>query len=89
MIQKMSSLVPFDFRPSYILPLVQKVFDSQAEEAGLYSLTSSSKVRVKALQVILSLFDELIDCSDEVFIEAFDFKLFPNYILPVIKRLMD
>ena len=46
-------------------------------------------VKVKAFEVLLSIFDDLIDRTDQVLIEPFDFKVFQNYILAVVKRLMD
>ena len=46
-------------------------------------------MRVKALEVLLTLFDDLINRTDELSIEPFDFKVFQNYILPIVKKLMD
>ena len=46
-------------------------------------------MRVKALEVLLSLFDDLTERTDMIFIEPFDFKVFQNYILPIVKKLMD
>ena len=44
---------------------------------------------MKALEVLITLFDDLIDRTDMVIIEPFDFKVFQNYILPIVKKLMD
>ena len=48
-----------------------------------------SRVRVKALEVLLSLFDDVLDLTEQIIIEPFDFKVFQNYILPIVKGLMD
>ena len=39
--------------------------------------------------MLLSLFDDLISRTDMIIIEPFDFKVFQNYILPIVKKLMD
>ena len=43
-------------------------------------------MRVKAFEVLLSLFDDLIERTDVIIIEPFDFKVFQNYILPIVKK---
>ena len=71
-----------------MLPLVQMalidVVDTQAKRG------STSKVKVKALDVMLGLFYELEQANEmEIYIEALDYKVASSYILPIIKRLMD
>ena len=46
-------------------------------------------MRVKALEVLLALFDDLVDRTDMIIVEPFDFKVIQNYILPIVKKLMD
>lgn len=84
----MSKHLPFQVRLNLVLPLVQMalvdVVDTQAKRG------STSKVKVKALDVILGLFYELEQANEmEIYIEALDYKVASSYILPIIKRLMD
>ena len=44
---------------------------------------------MKSLEVLLALFKDMIDCTDEIVVQPFDFKVFQNYIMPIIKKLMD
>ena len=46
-------------------------------------------MRIKALETLLSLFDDVLDTSDRVMMQPSEFKVFQNYILPLIKKLMD
>ena len=82
MLQKISVFLPFEMRLGQVLPYVAKIFDSTQSE-------NNSRVKVKALEVLLSLFDDLISRTDMIIIEPFDFKVFQNYILPIVKKLMD
>jgi len=51
---------------------------------------STSKVKVKALDVLLGLFYELEQANVmEIYIESLDYKVATSYILPIIKKLMD
>jgi hypothetical protein len=88
MIHRMSKHLPFQVRLNLVLPLVQMalvdVVDTQAKRG------STSKVKVKALDVMLGLFYELEQANEmEIYIEALDYKVASSYILPIIKRLMD
>jgi len=44
---------------------------------------------VKALETLLSLFDDVIDTSEKIIMQPSEFRVFQNYILPLIKKLMD
>ena len=39
--------------------------------------------------MLLYLFNDLIDSTDEINMEAFDFKVFQNYILPIVNKISD
>ena len=68
-----------------VLPLLSRVFKDSTD--GYLQL---SKVKTKALDVILGLFHELGSPSDDdIQIEALDYKVFGNYIMPIIRRLME
>jgi len=82
MLQKISVFLPFEMRIGMVLPYIARVYDT--EHVG----QASSRVKAKAFQVLLSLFDDLIDRTDLIIIEPFDFKVFQNYILPIVKKLM-
>ena len=90
MLQKISIYLPFETRLGQVLPYIAKVFLSVSQEgSNPQQVRSHSRVRVKALEVLLSLFDDLLDLTEQIIIEPFDFKVFQNYILPVVKGLMD
>ena len=44
---------------------------------------------MKALETLLSLFDDVIDTSERVMMQPSEFRVFQNYISPLIKKLMD
>ena len=88
MIHRMSKYLRFQDRLNLVLPLVQlplvEVVDNQAKRG------STSKVKVKALDVMLGLFYELEEANEkEIYIEALDYKVGSSYIMQIIKRLMD
>ena len=91
MIQKIAACLPFETRLGQVLPYVARIFDAGQVESNPNwgSQQTQSRVRVKALEVLLTLFDDLIDRTDVLIIEPFDFKVFQNYILPIVKKLMD
>ena len=69
-----------------MLPYVAKIFDVSATENQASNINAQVRVRVKAFEVLLSLFDDLIERTDVIIIEPFDFKVFQNYILPIVKK---
>lgn len=80
MIQVMSEHISFQDRLSLVLPLLQKAFVVEKEEQ-----VNTSKVKVKALEVMLSLFKELETYNtDGIDIGALDYKVFSVYIMPFI-----
>jgi hypothetical protein len=44
---------------------------------------------VKALETLLSLFEDVLDSSEKITMQPSEYKVFQNYVLPLIKRLMD
>lgn len=70
LLQKISAYLPFDMILGQVLPYIARVYDTEA--AG----KSQGRVRVKAFEVLLSLFDGLIERTDMILIEPFDFKVF-------------
>ena len=80
MLQKISAYLPFETRLGHVLPYIARIFDSVQQEGNnpgnLGQPVAQSKVRVKALEVLLNLFDDLIDRTDMIIIEPFDFKVF-------------
>ena len=88
MIEKLARHLPFYVRLHQVLPYIAKTFtDSQSEGSGTAS--SLSRIKVRAFEVLLALFQDMIDCTDEITVQPFDFKVFQNYIMPIIKKLMD
>lgn len=53
-----------------MLPYVTRVFDSEVTGQ------TQGRVRVKAFEVLLQIFDGLIERTDPILIEPFDFKVF-------------
>ena len=86
MIGKLARRLPFQVRLHQALPYIAKVFTSQSK--GKEAL-SHSRVKVKGLEVLLSIFSDIIDATDIIPIEPYDFLVFQNYIMPLIKRLID
>ena len=39
--------------------------------------------------MLLSLFEDMLDSTDEIVVQPFDFKVFQNYVMPIVKKLMD
>ena len=78
MMQKISAYLPFETRLGQVLPYVARLFDSAQVESNPNwgQQQSQSRVRVKALEVLLTLFDDLVDRTDVIIIEPFDFKVF-------------
>ena len=90
MLQKISVFLPFETRLGQVLPYVARIFDTmQSETAAATQAQAQAKVRGKAFDVLLSLLDDLVHRTDSIIIEPFDFKVFQNYILPIVKKLMD
>jgi hypothetical protein len=50
---------------------------------------TQSQVRIKALETLLSLFEDVIDTTERVMMPPSEFKVFQNYIMPIINKLMD
>jgi hypothetical protein len=50
---------------------------------------TQSQVRIKALETLLSLFEDVIDTTERVMMAPSEFKVFQNYIMPIINKLMD
>lgn len=71
------------------MPYIAKIFDQGHQDEALSLTNPISRVRVKALEVLLALFDDLVERTDMIIVEPFDFKVFQNYILPIVKKLMD
>ena len=72
MIKKIAVFLPFEQRLGQVLPYVARIFEVSDLETDL----AHSKVKVAALEVILSLFEDLIGQTDEMLVEPFDFKVF-------------
>ena len=88
MLEKIALHLPFEVRLSQVLPYVAKTFTDSQSDSGS-SAQTLSRVKVRALEVLLSLFEDLIECTDEIIVQPFDFKVFQNYVMPIIKKLMD
>ena len=70
MLEKIAKHLPFEIRLAQILPYVAKSFDQNERNQ------SQSRVKVKALQVILALFEDVIDSTEEIIVNPYDFKVF-------------
>jgi hypothetical protein len=69
------------------LPLVQEALKTTGIDDSHIKCSSTSKIKVKALDVMLDLFRELYSSkSEEVTIEPLDFRVASSYIIPTIKR---
>ena len=88
MLEKIALHLPFEVRLSQVLPYIEKVFNVRQSDSNT-SVQAFSRVKVRALEVLLSLFEDLIECTDEIIVQPFDFKVFQNYVMPIIKKLMD
>ena len=95
MIKHIAAYLPFETRLGQVLPYVAKIFDSEDGDSGATAKSQSqsahgqAKTKVVGLDVLLSLFSDLAGRTDEILVEPFDFKVFQNYLMPIIKRLMD
>lgn len=69
---------------------MQSAFTTTGSEEIQVKCSSTTKIKVKALDVMLGLFRELEHSStEEITIEALDFKVASAYIIPIIKKQMD
>lgn len=93
MIQKLAKFQSFDVRLNRILPYIHQAFglDSQEGQKNVNNKesTSQSEVRVKALEVLLSMFEDVLEDSSKVTMQPSEYKVFQNYIFPLIKRLFE
>ena len=65
MLEKIAKHLPFSIRLHQVLPYIAKTFsDSQSEGSG--TAQSASRIKVKSLEVLLALFKDMIDCTDEI-----------------------
>ena len=39
--------------------------------------------------MILALFEDVIDSTEEIIVNPYDFKVFQNYVMPIIRRMME
>lgn len=76
MLFKMAQESSIDIRLQYILPYIQELFED-----------TCSKVRAKALYVAVHIFADIIDKAYLTTLNATDYKIFENYILPAFLRL--
>lgn len=56
MIQKISQHLPFQVRLNLVLPLVQQAFTTTGADEVAVKCSSTSKIKAKALEVMLGLF---------------------------------
>lgn len=84
--------MPFQFRLNLVLPFLKEVLKETISTTGADEgkCSSNSKVKVKALDVILGLFSDLnFKSIDGIIIEALDNKVASYYIYPMIKGLFE
>lgn len=65
-----------DIRLQYILPYVLQLFEDE-----------NSKVKAKALEITVLMFKDVLDQAYLTTLNATDYKVFDNYILPAFLKL--
>lgn len=73
---KAAELSTVDIRLQFILPYVLTMFDDE-----------NSKVKAKAIQVTVLMFKDVLDQGYLTTLNATDYKVFDNYILPAFLKL--
>lgn len=76
MLYKMAMESSIDVRLQFILPYVQQMFEDD-----------QSKVRAKAIYVAVHMFKDILDKAYLTTLNATDYKIFENYILPAFLRM--
>ena len=46
-----------------------------------------TRVRVRAFEVVLEMFEDILDCTDEIYVMPADYIVFSAYILKVLLEL--
>lgn len=73
-----------------ILPLIQAAFTTTGTDEVQVKCSSTSKIKTKALNVMIGLFHELEhDVSEDLTIEPLDYKVASSYLIPIIKGQME
>jgi hypothetical protein len=90
MIQKIAQHLPFQIRLNLILPLIQAAFTTTGTDDIQVKCSSTSKIKTKALNVMIGLFHELESSSTEdLTIESLDYKVASSYLIPIIKKQLE
>lgn len=76
MLQVIGRASSLEIRLQYILPYIFKMFDDK-----------QSKVQAKAIEAAVMIFENIINCNDEMYLSSTDYKVFDNYIMPQFNKI--
>jgi hypothetical protein len=83
-ILKISLLMPFEFRLNQALPWVMQAFSIGTASDNIQGKDNhkhATRVRIKAFEIILEMFKNLLDETKEVTVSPADYIVFGSYIL--------
>ena len=83
-ILKISLQMPFEFRLNQALPWVMQAFATRKAAHGIQGKENhihATRVRVKAFEIVLELFEDLLSIEEEITVDPANYIVFPAYIL--------
>ena len=81
---KLALKMPFEFRLNQVLPWVMQAFSrAQASDniRGKNKHLHTTRVRVRAFEIVLEMFEDILDCTEEIYVMPADYIVFSAYIL--------
>ena len=75
--------MPFDFRLNQALPWVMQSFKHglAADNMGSDNNLHQMRVRIRAFEIVLEMFSDVLESTDEILVQPADYVVFTAYIL--------
>ena len=81
---QIAKLMPFDFRLNQVLPWIMQAFNRGVASDNIQGSDHhlhKTRVRVRAFEVVLEMFEDILDKTEELFVMPADYIVFSAYIL--------
>lgn len=81
---KISLLMPFEFRLNQALPWVMQAFNRGGASDNIQGSDNhmhKTRVRVRAFEIVLEMFKDILDSIEEITVSPADYIVFSAYIL--------